>query len=374
MENNAVIVQVEDLQKILDQLNSLGYQTIAPTIQDNTVVYNQISKIEQLPIGFIDEQEGGFYRLEKHSKPTFFSYTVGANSWKKYLHPPKVKLWQIKRKNKQMEFVKEDSVASKLAFIGVRACELNAILIQDRVFLKDKFVDPIYAERRKDVFIVAVNCARATKTCFCVSMDTGPKVKSDYDLALTEVIEKDKHFFVVDIGTEKGRQLLENIPQKAAKAQEKRLAESIVEKTAQNMGRSLNTENIKEILYRSYENPSWDEVAKRCLTCANCTMVCPTCFCTTVEDTTDLTGDIAERWRKWDSCFTGDFSYIHGGNVRDSTKSRYRQWLVHKLGAWIDQFDSSGCVGCGRCITWCPVGIDITEQLTIIRNEDSLRK
>lgn len=374
MENNAVIVQVEDLQKILDQLNSLGYQTIAPTIQDNTVVYNQISKIEQLPIGFIDEQEGGFYRLEKHSKPTFFSYTVGANSWKKYLHPPKVKLWQIKRKNKQMEFVKEDSVASKLAFIGVRACELNAILIQDRVFLKDKFVDPIYAERRKDVFIVAVNCARATKTCFCVSMDTGPKVKSDYDLALTEVIEKDKHFFVVDIGTEKGRQLLENIPQKAAKAQEKRLAESIVEKTAQNMGRSLNTENIKEILYRSYENPSWDEVAKRCLTCANCTMVCPTCFCTTVEDTTDLIGDIAERWRKWDSCFTGDFSYIHGGNVRDSTKSRYRQWLVHKLGAWIDQFDSSGCVGCGRCITWCPVGIDITEQLTIIRNEDSLRK
>ncbi len=374
MENNLVILQAKDLQKILDNLKHTGYQTLAPTIKENTIVYDEISKIEQLPIGFIDEQEGGFYRLEKHSKPSFFSYTVGANSWKKYLHPPKVKLWQIRRKNKAMEFIKEESQPSKFAFIGVRACELTAISIQDRVFLKDKFVDPIYAERRNDVFIIAVNCARAVKTCFCVSMDSGPKAKSGFDLAFTEVIEKNKHFFLVEIGTEKGKKILENIPQKVAKSQEKKLAESIVEKTAQNMGRTLDRENIKEILYRNYESLSWDEVASRCLSCANCTMVCPTCFCTTVEDTTDLTGDIAERWRRWDSCFTGDFSYIHGGSVRDSTKSRYRQWLVHKLAAWIDQFDSSGCVGCGRCITWCPVGIDITEQSAIIRKEDSLRK
>jgi Fe-S oxidoreductase len=97
-------------------------------------------------------------------------------------------------------------------------------------------------------------------------------------------------------------------------------------------------------------------------------MVCPTCFCTTVEDVSDVTGDHAERWRRWDSCFTLGFSYIHGGSIRNSGKARYRQWMTHKLASWIDQFGTSGCVGCGRCITWCPVGIDITEEARAIRD------
>ena len=96
-------------------------------------------------------------------------------------------------------------------------------------------------------------------------------------------------------------------------------------------------------------------------------MVCPTCFCTTVEDHSDLAGETAERVRSWDSCFTLDFSYVHGGSVRTETQSRYRQWMTHKLASWIDQFGTSGCVGCGRCITWCPVGIDITEEAAAIR-------
>jgi sulfhydrogenase subunit beta (sulfur reductase) len=136
------------------------------------------------------------------------------------------------------------------------------------------------------------------------------------------------------------------------------------------MGRTMDTKGIKELLYRNYENPRWDDVAKRCLTCGNCTMVCPTCFCTTVEDITDLTGEHVERWRKLDSCFTMDFSYIHGGSVRSSPRARYRQWMTHKLATWIDQFGTSGCVGCGRCITWCPVGIDITEETGAIRDSE----
>ena len=84
-----------------------------------------------------------------------------------------------------------------------------------------------------------------------------------------------------------------------------------------------------------------------------------------------LYGARAERWRKWDSCFTLDFSYIHGGSVRTSAAARYRQWLSHKLATWIDQFGSSGCVGCGRCITWCPVGIDITEEVAAIRASEA---
>lgn len=367
MENNSIIIEVESLQKIIDKLNFLGYQTIAPTVSENTIVYDEITKISELPIGFIDEQSGGHYRLKKDSRPTFFSYTVGANSWKKYLHPPKVKLWQIKRAGKKMEIVKEENFSQKFAFIGVRGCELAAISIQDRVFLEDKFVDPIYSSRRKDLFIVALNCARAVKTCFCTSMQTGPKVEKGYDLALTEILNDKEHVFLVEIGSERALEILKDIPHKLSDDYYKNIAENIIQNTANSIEKKLDTENIKDLLYQNYEHPSWDEVASRCLTCANCTMVCPTCFCTTVQDTTDLSGETAERSRSWDSCFTSDFSYIHGGSIRVSAKSKYRQWMVHKLGAWIDQFGTSGCVGCGRCITWCPVGIDITEQVKALR-------
>jgi formate hydrogenlyase subunit 6/NADH:ubiquinone oxidoreductase subunit I len=162
------------------------------------------------------------------------------------------------------------------------------------------------------------------------------------------------------------------VPHQTASEAEKAVVEKIVANTTAQMGRSLNTIGIKDLLYRNAEHPRWDEVATRCLSCANCTMVCPTCFCTTVEDVTDLTGEHAERWRKWDSCFTMDFSYIHGGSVRPSVKARYRQWLTHKLASWIDQFGVSGCVGCGRCITWCPAGIDITEEVRAIRDSETI--
>jgi ferredoxin len=198
-------------------------------------------------------------------------------------------------------------------------------------------------------------------------MNTGPQVTFGFDLALTEVIESERHYFVVEVGTERGEEVLHEVPHRQASEEEKAAAARVVAQTAAQMGRTMDTSDIKDLLYRNYEHPRWDEVANRCLTCGNCTMVCPTCFCTTVEDTTDLTGDHAERWRVWDSCFTLDFSYIHGGSVRASGKSRYRQWLTHKLATWIDQFGTSGCVGCGRCITWCPVAIDITEEVRAIR-------
>ena len=215
--------------------------------------------------------------------------------------------------------------------------------------------------------MVAINCAQAGNTCFCTSMSTGPKATSGFDLALTEILEDGDHYFVVEIGSTLGGEIVSALAHKPAAERELEKAAGIHANTANQMGRTLDTTDIKELLYGNYEHPRWEEVARRCLTCGNCTMVCPTCFCSTVEDVTDLTGEHAERWRKWDSCFTSDFSYIHGGSVRATAKSRYRQWMTHKLATWIDQFGSSGCVGCGRCITWCPVAIDITEEVRAIR-------
>jgi sulfhydrogenase subunit beta (sulfur reductase) len=253
------------------------------------------------------------------------------------------------------------------AFVGVRSCELRAIAIQDRVFLEGPYVEPSYQARREKTFIIAINCAEAGGTCFCVSMKSGPRATFGFDLALTEVLERSAHYFVTEVGSEQGHDLLKDVPHRDATPAEQEKSEAIVAKTATQMGRTMDTVGIKELLYANLEHPRWDDVAARCLSCGNCTMVCPTCFCTTVEDHSDLSGNQAERWRRWDSCFTMDFSYLHGGSVRATSRSRYRQWMTHKLATWIDQFGSSGCVGCGRCITWCPVAIDITEEVKAIR-------
>ena len=236
------------------------------------------------------------------------------------------------------------------------------------------YADPRYAARRRDAFLVAVNCGQAGGTCFCVSMDAGPKADSGFDLALTELLGAGDHEFLVEIGSPLGAEVLAEIPHAPATDAHRAAAAAVLAGTASQMGRRLETEGLQQILQAGSTHPRWDAVAERCLTCGNCTMVCPTCFCTTVEDHSDLTGTGAERIRKWDSCFTLDFSYIHGGSVRQTGQSRYRQWITHKLAGWHDQFGSSGCVGCGRCITWCPVGIDITEEAAAIRAEPAAPK
>ena len=369
--DSQVILLREDFDALLAALAGRGYAVVGPTVQDGVIVYDEIRRTEELPVGWTDEQDGGHYRLKRREDAALFGYVVGPHSWKKFLHPPHVKLFGSHRDTAgNLAFEAHEEEATRYAFLGVRSCELHAIAIQDKVFLGSGLSDSAYARRRENIFTIAVNCGTAGGTCFCVSMNTGPKVKNDtpHDLALTEILDSETHHFVVSAGSEAGREILTELPNRPAGAAETRAAEDTVARTADHMGRKMNPEGLKELLYQNLDHPRWEDVASRCLTCANCTMVCPTCFCTTVEDVTDLTGENAERWRRWDSCFTMDFSYVHGGSVRQSAKSRYRQWMTHKLASWHDQFGSSGCVGCGRCITWCPVGIDLTEEVAAIRD------
>jgi sulfhydrogenase subunit beta (sulfur reductase) len=226
-----------------------------------------------------------------------------------------------------------------------------------------------YAARRARLFIVAVNCTEPGETCFCASMGTGPGAEGGYDLALTELPQKDGHRFLIRAGSAPGVAVLGKLRGEQADDATVQTARSALEAAAARMGRQMPAGDLRELMADSRQAAHWDEVAARCLTCGNCTMACPTCFCTAVEDTTDLTGDHAERWERWDSCFDLDFSYLHGGSIRRSASSRYRQWLTHKLGTWHDQFGSSGCVGCGRCIVWCPAGIDLTEEVRALQAE-----
>ncbi len=361
------VLDLGNLQDLFSALGARGYQLTGPTVRDGAIVYDRLASVQDLPAGWSDEQDGGTYRLKRRDDDALFAFAVGPQSWKKFLLPPVTTLWRAERSGNGFKVIDRPENAVRYAFIGVRSCELHAIAIQDRVFLKGPYTDTAYLTRREDVFIVAVNCGQPGGTCFCVSMETGPRASSGFDLALTEVLAGKRHYFLVEVGTERGAEVLAGVEHREARAEEEREADSVLAGTAARMGRTMDTTDIEGLLYRNYEHPRWDDVAGRCLTCGNCTMVCPTCFCTTVEDITDLTGEEAQRVRKWDSCFTMDYSYIHGGSIRASPRSRYRQWLTHKLATWIDQFGTSGCVGCGRCITWCPVAIDITEEVHVIR-------
>jgi sulfhydrogenase subunit beta (sulfur reductase) len=363
-----VLISCEGLQALIDALGCRGYQVLGPTVRDGAIVYDTIGRIADLPAGWMDHQEAGRYRLERRADEALFGFSVGPQSWKRFLHPSVESLWTMRQGDGGGQFSSCAARPPKFAFLGVRACEIHAIAIQDRVLRDGPYPDAAYAMRRQDVFIVAVNCGQAGGTCFCLSMQTGPKASSGFDLALTELLEGDKHDFLVEVGSRAGAELLEHLPHRRATDADLAAANAVVARTASHMGRSLDTVGIKELLQSNPDHPRWDDVAQRCLTCGNCTMVCPTCFCTTVEDHSDLAGTSAERVRIWDSCFTLDFSYLHGGSVRSTARSRYRQWMTHKLASWFDQFGTSGCVGCGRCITWCPVGIDITEEAAAIRS------
>lgn len=370
-QSGAVVIERADLQHLIDALAKQGYRVIGPTLRDKTIVYDSISSVDELPIGWTDEQDGGRYRLKKREDKALFGYVLGPRSWKHFLHPPRQRLWSATKKRRGFEIKTEDEPAVRYAFFGARPCELKAIAIQDKVFFGGEYTDPTYQQRREQIFTVTVNCTDPGGTCFCASMNTGPGASEGYDIALTEIIDKDRHFFLTESGSDKGVGVLADIPSRPATPDEITLAASLIEAASRRMGRSMNTGDVHDLLRDNPEHPRWDEVASRCLSCCNCTMVCPTCFCITVEDKTSLAGDSSERWRRWDSCFTVDFSYIHGGSVRPSPGTRYRHWITHKLSTWVDQFGSFGCVGCGRCITWCPVGIDITEEVKAIRGDSA---
>jgi len=362
------ILTVDGLQVLLTALRDRGYRTVGPTVRDGAIVYDDVGTIGDLPVGWTDEQENGRYRLVERGDDAVFGYAVGPHSWKKFLHPPVQRLWTAVHDGADVQVTPAPAAEERFAFIGVRSCELHAIAIQDRVLMGGDYADPHYRARRRDTFIVAVNCGTAGGTCFCVSMNTGPKAEDGFDLALTEIENDGRRRFVVAAGTEAGLAVLAELPHDTATAGDRAAADAVVARTAASMGREMRSDDVHALLLANLEHPRWDEVAARCLSCANCTMVCPTCFCTSVEDASDLSGTETSRSRRWDSCFTMDFSYIHGGSVRASTHARYRQWMTHKLATWHDQFGTSGCVGCGRCITWCPVGIDITEEVRAIRD------
>lgn len=367
---DSLSIEASALGKLFDTLKKAQYVIYGPTVRDNAIVYDLIEGIPSLPAGITDEQEAATYRLKSRKDSALFGYRVSPQSFKQYLSPPTRTLWKASRHGKSFEFSHSSEEVVRQAFVGMRPCDLSALKIQDRIMTQDVYGDDDYRRRRENTFVVAVNCTEVGHTCFCTSMGTGPRAVDGFDLCLTEIITNDSHRFLIQVGSEAGIEVAGALPCDRADEDTVDRVNALLTEAAAQMGRSIDIIGLKDLVSRNLDNVYWYEVGRLCLSCCSCTLVCPTCFCFAIEDTTDLKGENATRVRRWDSCFTADFSYIHGGSVRPSTMARYRQWASHKLGHWHDQFGTSGCVGCGRCITWCPAGIDITEVAQGLRDHD----
>lgn len=367
-EQNPLFLPRRSLQRLLDALRGAGYRCVGPKAKDGAIVYAPLSSADELPSGVGVDQAPGQYRLrESSSSPRQFAWANGPQATKPLLFAPRETIWRATRSaDGTLSFDEAAVQTGAIALIGARACDLAALELQDKHFLHGEFPDPYYAQRRERLFIVAVNCSHPAATCFCASTGDGPRARSGFDLALSELDDG----FVIEPGSARGRPILDSLGLGPASAGQVQQALRESERAATMQTRSLPSHNLRDALFMNLDHPRWAEVAERCLSCGNCTSVCPTCFCHAENAVPALSGSESEQVREWDSCFTRGHSHIHGYTVRPDTRTRYRQWLTHKLGSWHDQFGRSGCVGCGRCIAWCPVGIDITEEAGVVCGED----
>jgi ferredoxin len=364
-------VLLDSLDPLIGALRAGGFTVVGPTVRDGIIRFAELPSAADLPAGWADEQEPGRYRLRRHSNhgdgELVFGYAASPDSAKRYTHPPRTTLFRWGTPP-----VETEPDPPPTALIGLRACDLAGLAVQDRVLGGSA----AYRARRAALFLVVVDCAIPSEVCFCTSMGTGPKADAGFDLALTELTGTEltgteltgPHRFVARAGSERGAEILAALPSRPATSGDLAAAEEVTRTAVARMEpRRFDLDGVKDRVAAARTSPVWEEIATRCLTCANCTLVCPTCFCTTVEDGTDLSDGTAERVERWDSCFTLDFTELGGEPVRASGAARYRQWLSHKFSTWVDQFGGYGCVGCGRCVTWCPAGIDLVEELERLR-------
>ena len=369
----ARLLEGAGLEAVIIALRDRGYTVIGPTVRDGVISYEPVTS----SANFRAESA-----TSRSLRDTGFESETTPRASASQPHPPRGNGISIHRRQpcgarsatstERSPSRRNSAPPTRYAFLGVRACELAAILVHDRVFVGSAHVDPTYAARRRDLFIVAVHCGSPSGVCFCASMDTGPRAREGFDLGITELLDTESPRYVIEAGTPAGQEVLETLPVRVATEQDRDAAIAVTDAATNHMGRQMDTRGLPEMLQRNLEHPRWDDVAARCLSCGNCTMACPTCFCSDDVESQAPDGESSSRVREWASCFSRDFSYIHGGAVRQPVRSRYRQWMTHKLGTWWEQFETSGCVGCGRCIAWCPVGIDITEEAAAIRATDGL--
>jgi ferredoxin len=354
------------LATLFSALQQAGYQIYGPRVREGVIQFGPVDDVSSLPVGVTNDQQAGHYRLATSENQRLFDWNHGPQGLKPLCFAPREVLWQ--ETVEPFGYKRAEPELRPTAVIGVRACDLAALDIQDHQFLLEMRPDPHYAERRENLLLIGVDCAHSAATCFCASTGDGPSLGSGYDIGMAEL---DEGFLIWHL-SDKGQAIVEQLSLKPADDGQLGAMLLATTRAAQQQQRQMPDSEELMHLYHRLEHAHWEDVGERCLSCGNCTAVCPTCFCYHTEHEMALTGDTAEMVRSWDSCFSPTHSDMGHFKVRASTKHRYRQWLTHKLAGWQVQQRRTGCTGCGRCIVWCPVGIDITQEAKAVLEEGSV--
>lgn len=352
-------IKKADLVRFIENLKR-SFILIGPSFENGVITLKEMDS-DHLPAGYRDSQSPGHYRLNRGDS-NIFSFGNGPDSFKRFIFPTITEVFSFKKMKKGLTITRPPDKNETFAFFGMRACDINALKIFKKVF---SGLDNPDAFVRRDFFVIGLNCLYPSENCFCSSLSTGPEIKDDCGMVITEL----KGHLLIE-SREEREDFLDGIDWGVATDEDLKEKESVIERCRRMIKKYVNTKDLPLRIYRNSEHSRWSHVSERCLACGNCTQVCPTCFCNSTFDSLNISslkrtseGISGKRIRVWDSCFSMNFARVHGGNFRPSRRARYRHWLSHKFGYWIDQFGMVGCVGCGRCITWCPVGIDITVEL-----------
>ncbi|MCL2024231.1 MAG: 4Fe-4S dicluster domain-containing protein [Coriobacteriia bacterium] len=278
-----------------------------------------------------------------------------------FLKPKEALLRYNSADGEVVETVKDDR---KRILFGVHPCDLNAILMTDKVFLGD-YEDPYYKARRESTLIVGVSCT-PRQSCVC-HMFGANEVLQGYDLYLTDI--GDAYF--VQCSSVEGAQLLDTLVEtREATAEDTRALQKHVARFRQTLGEAPDTTQIPLLFDARYDEELWEEIGSRCLSCGACSAVCPTCYCFDIVDELDANGVTGSRVRCWDSCLNSQFAEVAGGHdFRPTRASRVRHRFYHKFWAYPARYGKTMCVGCGRCYTACKVGINPSRVVAALQGD-----
>jgi sulfhydrogenase subunit beta (sulfur reductase) len=271
------------LQRILEILISRGCTIIGPTVQASAVVLDEVESLDSLPWGWRDRQAPGVYTVSRTADTGFFQYTCGPHSWKRYLYPPNMRLFSVSLEDGGIQLEQTGRPDLSYAFLGMRACDLKALEVLDRILTQQGSPDPDYQARRRNLFIIAVNCLQPGGTCFCAAMGAGPRPVSGYDIVLHEICEPTRYRLIAESGSPRGADLLSAVGCMPASIAAKVHVQLLSDAAAKKMKTTADLSDAGSLFGSRFDHPHWKTLEQRCLACGNCTLVCPTCFCHTVS-------------------------------------------------------------------------------------------
>jgi len=341
---------LEDLGKLIEVLKAYGYVTYGYKVSRGAVIFDELRNLEDMPLKYRDVQGPGSYRLiEGNGVRHSFA------SPKEVIHPARQELFNVDS-NGGVSYPPIES--KKIALVGIKSCDLASIKVMDRILSNDDS----YNARRKEALTIVEECINPGDTCFCGSLGTGPYVSEDFDLAYARI---DDDHVLFKYGSRVGLNLVKRLGLKPASEELVNTYSSLMSEAKEKTSPlKFGLSDIENSMLKSMSDVDlWKKLSEKCVGCANCNLVCPTCFCTEFLDDLKLDNS-ASRVRFWVGCLSYVYGLVAGTHFRPELYMRYRHFVLHKFLFYRKQIGLVGCVGCGRCITWCPVGIDLRKTVS----------